>query len=682
VNNFSGDVLINAGKFVCGHAKALGDPGFLTTTTVADGATLDENGKNLTYEHIYIAGAGVDGTGAIINNTAAQTSALRRLTLTGDATVGGSYRMDVKGSSTGAETITGNGHDLTIKMTAAITSTNSYFSINDMAVDNLGNINIESGTLNVVRSPLGDPTKTVTISADGQLKIHQIGPDYAGPSSITKPIVSNGGIISVFDAGGKNFWGGTVTLNADTTVDIDSGESLTMFDPVIGTGGIVKNGTGNFLLTDDCTYSGTTTLNGGIFAFGHSDYQTGSPGTGDFVIEGSGKLYFNTNQAFTLSGDISGTATGTGIKYGSGTAVPNLEVTLTGNNTYDSNTYVYFGNVIAGSDTALGSTVGFTNIDGGSDVTNDGRVSLPGGRTIAESFVLAGRGGDAAANPHIVNQSGSNTLSGAISFAGGGNMYNLKSDAGLLTVAGDVTSDLSTDRYLQLQGEGDGVVSGSILLGTGETMHVVKTGAGTWTLESAGNTYNGMTTVSGGTLALGASASIASSAGIDVQIDSFFDVSAAGFTLGGTNPQTLKGNGTVVGDVVAAGNGSIEPGESVGTLTVDGNVTAAGTLKFEFNGDDDTVDKLVVTGDLDLGGATIFWENLGVDDLAVGTYEIATFGGTLIEPADWNTPSGMNVEVTETGSGYISLVVIPEPSTVTLLWLAGLGLFMCMKRLR
>ena len=46
----------------------------------------------------------------------------------------------------------------------------------------------------------------------------------------------------------------------------------------------------------------------------------------------------------------------------------------------------------------------------------------------------------------------------------------------------------------------------------------------------------------------------------------------AGYTLGPA--QTLKGNGSVVGNATI--NGTLIPGTSIGTLTVQGNVTLAG----------------------------------------------------------------------------------------------------------
>ncbi|HLA84462.1 MAG TPA: autotransporter-associated beta strand repeat-containing protein, partial [Thermoguttaceae bacterium] len=179
---------------------------------------------------------------------------------------------------------------------------------------------------------------------------------------------------------------------------------------------------------------------------------------------------------------------------------------------------------------------------------------------------------------------------------------------------------------------------GQGLVGSGG---LVKSSTGVLTLEGA-NTYSGATTITGGTLALGASATLSGTSTIDVQVDSFFDVSLPGsFTLGGT--QTLMGGGTVTGNVVASIGSHVAPGESVGTLNINGNLGMAGTWDVEFDGSDNTLDLLTVTGDLDLAGGIINLDGIGM--LEVGDYLIGTYGGTVtgtpateagLQTGDWS----------------------------------------------
>src|SRR5262249_25655423 len=66
-----------------------------TSGTQVKGCTLDVIRFNLGAEHGSVQCAGVGSAGWIINNGAAQTTALTKVTLTGDTTFGGSGRWDL-----------------------------------------------------------------------------------------------------------------------------------------------------------------------------------------------------------------------------------------------------------------------------------------------------------------------------------------------------------------------------------------------------------------------------------------------------------------------------------------------------------------------------------------------------------------------------------------------------------
>ncbi len=67
---------------------------------------------------------------------------------------------------------------------------------------------------------------------------------------------------------------------------------------------------------------------------------------------------------------------------------------------------------------------------------------------------------------------------------------------------------------------------------------------------------------------------------------------------------TLKGDGgTITGDVTIESGGTIAPGASVGTLSVNDDVTVSGTMHVEIDGT--TVDLLNVSGALDISAATL-----------------------------------------------------------------------------
>ena len=75
------------------------------------------------------------------------------------------------------------------------------------------------------------------------------------------------------------------------------------------------------------------------------------------------------------------------------------------------------------------------------------------------------------------------------------------------------------------------------------------------------------------------------------------------FTVGPTTPQTLKGAGTVTGNV------TIAPGSSLGVDYVGGETN-----------------KLAVSGVLMIGGATVDFDDIGVAGLNLGPHVFATYG--------------------------------------------------------
>jgi autotransporter-associated beta strand protein len=126
---------------------------------------------------------------------------------------------------------------------------------------------------------------------------------------------------------------------------------------------------------------------------------------------------------------------------------------------------------------------------------------------------------------------------------------------------------------------GNALATTSVISGTSASS-LIKTGAGTLTINSA-NTFAGVTTISGGKLALSGAGAIASSSRININASTTLDVAGltANFTLG--SAQTVRGSGIILatGKTVIA-NGTLAPGNSPGTLT-----QSEGTLQLGVGGD-------------------------------------------------------------------------------------------------
>jgi fibronectin-binding autotransporter adhesin len=167
----------------------------------------------------------------------------------------------------------------------------------------------------------------------------------------------------------------------------------------------------------------------------------------------------------------------------------------------------------------------------------------------------------------------------------------------------------------------------------GGAVGVTKNGAGKWILTN-NNTYTGTTNVNAGTLLINGT-----------QTGAGLTTVAAGATLGGTG--TLGGGLT--------NNGTISPGASVGTLTVNGAVTMAANshLAIELSGA--TADKLAIigaSGNLDLSALSNALDVTGAG--SGSSWVIATYAGTLLGTFESIT-SGYSVDY---GTGTNSQITL------------------------
>jgi autotransporter-associated beta strand protein len=235
-----------------------------------------------------------------------------------------------------------------------------------------------------------------------------------------------------------------------------------------------------------------------------------------------------------------------------------------------------------------------------------------------------------------------------------------------------------------------------------------KLGTGTLVL-SGSNAYSGQTTISAGTLALGANGSFGSSSGITVgdagSSNAVLDLTAktAAFALGAS--QSLSGGGTVL---VASGQqfdvqGTFAPGNSPGLFTFDGGTTVlSGTTAMEIFGTSratspshgsgfyDAVD-VVDNGVLQFGGIlSLEFSSLFGDDTRFDLFSPATGSslagnftgvnvtGSFYTGLSWtqsgsvwtstNTLAGQSLEFDATNG---QLVIVPEPGAFCI---AGIGM--------
>ncbi|WP_210337918.1 autotransporter-associated beta strand repeat-containing protein [Bosea sp. 46] len=471
---------------------------------------------------------------------------------------------------------------------------------------------------------------------------------YAGGTTITGGKLAVGADVNLGAAsGGLTLDGGTllvtssfssartVTLgSAGGGIEVDSGVSFAHSGTISGTGGLTKSGTGQLSLSGSSTYSGATTVSAGTLYIDRSQAMSAAS---DYTVAAGALLNVNDTLGTVTAGSIAGagqlriengstletgatnaSTTFTGMIYDAGSIrkVGTGTLTLTQENTYSGGTTIAGGAISISKDSNLGSTSGALTLDGG--VLQVTGTTLNG---LARNIILGSNGGGfdivEAGNSFIVNQSLSGTgslsktgagtlvLKGASSYSGtttvsGGTLRagvaGAFSSNSAFTVASGATLDLAG--FSQTIGSLAG--TGTVTLGSGTltagannssttfsgtitgTGGVTKRGTGTLTLTGT-NTYTGSTKVSSGKLVV--NGSLASTVTLD----------------GGT----LGGSGTIAGVSVGSG-ATVAPGNSIGTLTVSGNVSFASgsTYQVEVNAAGQS-DRIVASGSATLSGGTV-----------------------------------------------------------------------------
>jgi autotransporter-associated beta strand protein len=208
---------------------------------------------------------------------------------------------------------------------------------------------------------------------------------------------------------------------------------------------------------------------------------------------------------------------------------------------------------------------------------------------------------------------------------------------------------------------------------------LVKVGSGTSTIFGS-NSYHGETRIQTGTLAVDGSAATGFSPSIDVQSGATLDASVGGFALGSS--QTLKGSGTVLGGVVAAAGSHIAPGDGIGTLTLAGDLTlnTGALLDFELGAPSNSdllsmPDSILHVNDL----CICEFDFTATDGFGPGTYtliEAGTIDGTLYCDRS-GTINGLPACLCICDGHDLILTVAPEPGTLILLLVAGIGWAVC-----
>lgn len=630
---------------------------------------------------------GVVGIGSKVNSTATLTvSDGGKVTIRdGATTTNGQFmqlRMGISSGSTGSLTVTGANSSFTTPYDVWV-AYNAGTTAN-ITVSNGGALNTgytilgASGTGNAVVTGAGS---VWTISDMPNVPGSQPQGLAIGNSSTSKGTltIADGGTVNVNATGGLVRIGGAAgsqatlnigaaaaspaaaagTLNATSvvfatgatgTINFNHTSSNYVFAPGIqGTGpGTVNFLAGKTILTGNNTYAGATNISAGATAqFGNG----GSTGLISGNVTNNGAMIVNLSSSATYAGVVSGN--GTFEKAGSNT------LSLTGTNTFTGGTTISAGTLQIGSGGTTGSITG--------NIVNNSILSFNRSNSFTFSNLISGTGSIDKRGAGTVTLTAANTYTGGTSVSQGtlrlGASDRLAS-TGSLFIFGGATFDLAG--FSQTVGAFGG--PGTAAIGTGSLTvgnnldrtfqgnltgsgSFIKQGTGSLTMSGNSSTYTGTTTVNNGLLAVNGNLS-----------NSATTVNTNG-TLGGT--------GTVGQTTV---NGTIAPGNSIGTLNVNGPyVQNAGSFyNIEVNAAGQS-DLINVTGTATINGGTVrvlagmgaynpttIYTILTSSGARTGTFNGVTSNFAFLDPSLTYDPNNVYLTLVRNSIDFASVGITPN----------------------
>jgi len=546
-NTNAGAINVNAGTLKISNNSSLGTTD--AATVISDGANLEVTSAITSSEAITINGTGVSNSGAIYSSHSSGTA-----NLNGTITLGSDSTIKVNdGNLTfgGSITAGSNNYDLTFTGGSGTIRTSSGMVLNT------GSLTMSaSGTLFGEQTSNYSGGTTITSgalkygnnNAFGTGAISMTGGKFYTTDASDFTIDENmnlQGSITLGNSGDNNriTFSGTNTLTDNTTVSIESDITINAITDGSNSYNFTKSGSGTLILAGNSDYNGTTSISAGTLTV------TGTLSDDTAVSVSSGATYDIDSNDTIASVDGSGTVNVASTKQ------------LTAGNSSDQT----FSGVIEGSGSFLKTGSGTLTLSGTNTIA---QVGVYGGTLKVSSNENLGATPGSVDADHIVfnNSAILNTTSS----------FTLDTTKGItLAGGGEIKTDTSTT-----------LTYSGVIADDGSSVTFTKSGSGDLVLRGS-NTFAGTTNISGGTLFAGTSAD----AGNNIL------ASNVNILSGGT----LSGGATVNGNVSST-SGTLAPGNSIGSLKVDGNLTLdnGSTTIIEFN--PSSTDLVEVTGNIVLDG--------------------------------------------------------------------------------
>ena len=564
-----------------------------------------------------VSGASYATDYTLTDNSSAVTLA------TGDtATIADHFGPD---NNTTSNWISVAGDDIAISITGALQG-DANLIISDVSNDNLS-VSVSSGAHVVARN-------TRAFDIDGNNR------------TATEMTLTNDGTIyavNEFAVSAKDIVRSTITNNAtglmtaaDRTILLnDSSDSS-----LINYGSITAN-------NDNITYRNNITVARNVSEEG---YAVAATSADNLTITNAGTIASNGQRTLYLKSTTNSTVTNSGTISGTGTETLQLEeatgFTLTNSGTISGSTNLIYGDELEdslitnqdnGSMTATGDIAVYFQYADNASFVNKGTLSSDNVSVIdtrnAVSATITNDGTiktTATGTDYILtgqNTTFTNNATGTITSTSQGlslSAGNEFKNYGSLSVGDNDTAIAITGNNNTIRLYDGGSISGVISANSGTTGNLLavendsamslsdnitgaigltKTGEGTLSITGTQG-YTGATTLSDGVLKMNGT--------------------ATGTTITIASAGTLGGSGTT-GDIV--NNGTLAPGNSIGTLNVTGDVTlnSGSTLEIEVTGNGES-DKIIVSGTVTADGVLKLVPTKAAKFGAVETYEIIDAG--------------------------------------------------------
>ncbi|WP_185757988.1 autotransporter-associated beta strand repeat-containing protein [Brucella anthropi] len=613
-------------------------------------------------------------------------------------TAGGSYDISAAGGNQTIESLSG------VSGTSVLLGPNTLTFGNATSQTFAGTIN---GTGGIVKQGSGTQILTGTNIYTGGTTINAgklaLGAGGALAAAGSVNLGASGAGFDISGAGSNQTIGalsgvaGTSVTLGPNTLSFGDATNQIFAGTISGTGGIVKQGIGTQILTGANDFSGGTNFAAGGIVVGNNS----ALGSGGITVNGNAQLDNSASVSLanridvaggaTLSGNGSNGLTLGGVISGGGGLTKNGAATLTlsGSNTYTGGTTINSGTLMITSGGALASTGAMNLAGAGAALDISAAVSS---QSIGELTGAAGTSIAMGANSLTLGGAANATFGGTIGGMGGitktgwgrqtltgTNTYTGGTTINAGTLALGAGGALATGGFVNLGAAGadfdisaagsqtigalSGVAGTRVTLGPGtlsfgdatsRTFAGAISGAGSIVKQGSGRqVFNGISIHAGLTSVMAGSLIIGDTRGTSASI-------AGNVTVGAG--ATIGGHGRIGGDLTLASGSHLSPGASIGTLTVDGNLTVGqgSQLDFEFGapginfatfGQSDSVS---VRGDLTVNASVLNVINGG--GMGPGLYNLFSYGGALsFNGGGFFPPAGSAIQIL-TGTKQINLV--------------------------